>query len=109
MSSRGPLCDANPSLQHGFSPYQGLHIHHESVAWCFVQGPFSVNPGQTLLVRFATNESLNGDQRRAGGEHADAHTSTPALATREGRGLGWLACPHSWGPHPWGATNCSTY
>jgi hypothetical protein len=52
-----PFRHARPiPLTHDGSPFQGLHVRRESSgAMCVVQGPFSVAPRQTLIVRFATN------------------------------------------------------
>jgi hypothetical protein len=62
MSSRGrfatpadfPLQDCSPR----YSPYRGLHVAAKVWPLSLVQGPFSVAPCQTLIVRFTTCASL---------------------------------------------------
>jgi hypothetical protein len=63
MCSHGRFAPpADFPLQH-CSPCRGLRLRRESLGLPIVQGPFSVAPCQTLVLRFATFASLHAARR----------------------------------------------
>jgi hypothetical protein len=81
--SRGRYATPAGFPRHECSSYRGLYTHPPKVRdLSIVQGPFSVDPCQTLMLRFATFASLyRGGRRQLSSRNAASLTQTPRRLT----------------------------